>query len=76
MAIKAMTLVGLDVHARQTHAAVLVPETGEVRVSGLQMAPVEVVSFLEGFDGVVRAVYVSRADFDRHRVWWFPLFID
>jgi transposase len=57
MAIKAMTLVGLDVHARQTHAAVLVPETGEVRVSRLQMAPVEVASFLEGFDGGVRAVY-------------------
>jgi hypothetical protein len=30
MATKAMTLVGLDVHARQTHAAVLVPATGGV----------------------------------------------
>jgi hypothetical protein len=28
---QAMTLVGLDVHARQTHAAVLVRETGELR---------------------------------------------
>jgi transposase len=56
MAVKAMTLVGLDVHARQTHAAVLVPDTGELRVSKLRMAPVEVVGFLEGF-GPVRAVY-------------------
>src|SRR5215203_1958724 len=33
MAMKAMSLVGLDVHARQTHAAVLVPDTGDVRVA-------------------------------------------
>jgi transposase len=51
-----MTLVGLDVHARQTHAAVLVPETGELRVSVLRMAPVEVVGFLAGL-GPLRAVY-------------------
>src|ERR671931_148548 len=57
MAVKAMTLVGLDVHARQTHAAVLVPETGELRVSRLRMAPIEVVAFLAGFGGGVRAVY-------------------
>jgi|SRR5215204_324403 len=56
MAMKAMSLVGLDVHARQTHAAVLVPDTGEVRVSKLRMAPVEVVGFLEGL-GPLRAVY-------------------
>src|SRR3954451_3872339 len=56
MAMKAMSLVGLDVHARQTHAAVLVPDSGEVRVSVLRMAPVEVVGFLEGL-GAVRAVY-------------------
>src|SRR3954447_22112877 len=56
MAMKAMSLVGLDVHARQTHAAVLVPDTGEVRVSKLRMAPVEVVRFLEGLQPV-RAVY-------------------
>jgi hypothetical protein len=43
-----MTLVGLDVHARQTHAAVLDPDTGELGVSRLRMAPVEVASFLEG----------------------------
>src|SRR3954465_14814809 len=56
MAMKAMSLVGLDVHARQTHAAVLVPDSGEVRVSVLRMAPAEVVGFLEGL-GTVRAVY-------------------
>src|SRR3954447_10604752 len=55
MAMKAMALVGLDVHARQTHAAVLAPDTGEVRVCKLRMAPAEVVGFLEGL-GTVRAV--------------------
>jgi hypothetical protein len=54
---KAMSLVGLDVHARQTHAAVLVPETGELSVSKLRMEPVEVVGFLEGLGPGVRAVY-------------------
>jgi transposase len=57
MAMKAMTLVGLDVHARQTHAAVLIPATGELRVSRLRMPPVEVASFLEGFGPAVLAVY-------------------
>jgi len=57
MSVKAMSLVGLDVHARQTHAAVLVPDTGELSVSKLRMAPVEVVSFLEGLGPEVRAVY-------------------
>ena len=46
MSMKGMSLVGLDVHARQTHAAVFVPETGELRVSVLRMAPIEVVGFL------------------------------
>jgi len=54
---KAMTLVGLDVHARQTHAAVLVLETGELRSCRLQMAPEEVVGFLTGLPGPVVAVY-------------------
>jgi transposase len=57
MSMKAMSLVGLDVHARQTHAAVLVPDTGELAVSKLRMEPVEVVSFLEGLGSGVRAVY-------------------
>ena len=32
MSVKAMSLVGLDVHARQTHAAVLDLGTGELAV--------------------------------------------
>jgi hypothetical protein len=47
MKAKATSLVGLDVHARQTHAAVLDPGTGELGVSRLRMAPGQVVSFLE-----------------------------
>lgn len=54
---KAMTLVGLDVHARQTHAAVLDQATGELRVCKLRVPPVEVVSFLEGLGPRLRAVY-------------------
>jgi transposase len=57
MSVQAMSLVGLDVHARQTHAAVLVPNTGEVAVSKLRMDPVEVVSFLADLGPGVRAVY-------------------
>jgi len=57
MALKAMSLVGLDVHARQTHAAVLDPATGELGVSRLRMAPIEVVSFLEGLGPGVLGVY-------------------
>jgi transposase len=52
-----MTLVGLDVHARQTHVAVLARESGEVRGSRLRVAPAEVVSFLAGLPGPVLAVY-------------------
>ena len=54
---KAMTLVGLDVHARQTHAAALDRETGEVRNCRLRMAPEEVVGFLAGLRAPVLAVY-------------------
>jgi transposase len=57
MAVKAMTVVGLDVHARQTHAAIVDPVSGEVRVSRLRMAPIEVASFLEGLGPGVLAVY-------------------
>ena len=48
---KATCLVGLDVHARQTHAAILDLESGELAVSRLRMTPDEVVSFLEGWRG-------------------------
>jgi transposase len=57
MATKGMTLVGLDVHARQTHAAVLDPATGELAVSKLRMSALEVASFLERLGARVRAVY-------------------
>jgi transposase len=57
MAMKATALVGLDVHARQTHAAVLVPGTGELGVRKLPGAPVEVVSFLAGLGPAVVGVY-------------------
>jgi transposase len=54
---KAMTIVGLDVHARQSHAAVLDQATGELRVSKLVGAPEEVVPFLAGLRVPVLAVY-------------------
>ena len=54
---KATCLVGLDVHARQTHAAVLHLESGELGVSRLRMAADEVVSFLAGLPAPVVAVY-------------------
>jgi transposase len=57
MAMKATVLVGLDVHARQTHAAVLDLRSGELRASRLRMAPIEVVSFLDGLGPGVVAVY-------------------
>ena len=57
MAVKARWLVGLDVHARQTHAAVLDLETGELGVSRLRMSPDEVVSVLDRVGPGVRAVY-------------------
>lgn len=57
MSVKGKTLVGLDVHAAQTHAAILDVGSGELRVSRLRMAPIEVVAFLEGLGPGVRAVY-------------------
>src|SRR4051812_33000923 len=52
-----MSLVGLDVHASQTHAAVLDMSTGELRGVRLRMAPGQVVEFLATLPGPVRAVY-------------------
>ncbi len=57
MTAKATRLVGLDVHARQTHAAVLHLESGELAVSVLRMAPGEVVDVLERLGPGVVAVY-------------------
>lgn len=52
-----MSLVGLDVHASQTHAAILDMTTGELRGVKLRMPPGEVVEFLATLPGQVRAVY-------------------
>ncbi|HEY7438554.1 MAG TPA: IS110 family transposase, partial [Acidimicrobiia bacterium] len=57
MAMKGTTLVGLDVHAAQTHAAVLDTLTGEVRVRRLVCPPLEVVGFLQDLGRGVHAVY-------------------
>ena len=54
---QSMSLVGLDVHASQTHAAILDTGTGELRGVKLRMAPVQVVEFLAGLPGPVRPVY-------------------
>jgi transposase len=70
---QSMSLVGLDVHASQTHAAVLDTATGELRGVRLRMSPIGVVEFLVALPGPVRAVYeagptgfgLARAAIDR-----------
>jgi transposase len=70
---QSMSLVGLDVHASKTHAAVLDMSSGELRGVRLRMAPMGVVEFLAGLPGPVRAVYeagptgfgLARAAIDR-----------
>jgi transposase len=54
---QSMSLVGLDVHASQTHAAVLDVATGELRGVRLRMPPGQIVEFLQTLPGPVRAVY-------------------
>jgi transposase len=54
---RSMSLVGLDVHASQTHAAILDTASGELRCVRLRMAPGDVVGFLASLPGPVRAVY-------------------
>src|SRR4051795_8858499 len=60
MATKAMTLVGLDVHAPEPHAPVLEPASGELRVSRLRMPAVEVAAFLDGLGPRTVAVYEAE----------------
>ncbi len=70
---QSMSLVGLDVHASQTHAAILDMSSGELRGVKLRMAPGQVVEFLATLPGPVRAVYeagptgfgLARAAVDR-----------
>jgi transposase len=54
---RSISLVGLDVHASQTHAAILDVGTGELRGVKLRMPPADVVGFLAKLPGRVRAVY-------------------
>jgi transposase len=54
---QSMSLVGLDVHASQTCAAVLDTGSGELRGVKLRMPPRQVVEFLATLPGSVRAVY-------------------
>src|SRR5215210_9497723 len=70
---ESISLVGLDVHAVQTHAAILDTATGELRGVKLRMPPGQVVEFLATLPGPVRAVYeagptgfgLARAAVDR-----------
>ena len=52
-----MKLVGLDVHAQQTHAGVLDRSSGELWTRKLKTAPVGVVDFLETLGPQLIAVY-------------------
>ena len=52
-----MTWAGLDVHARSTHAAAVGVLTGEVRRARFGSGVDEVVGWLAGLPGPVRAVY-------------------
>ena len=55
--VQTMTWVGLDVHARSTHAAVVDAETGELRRLRMGGDADEVARFLSALRGLVRAVY-------------------
>lgn len=55
--MQTMTWVGLDVHARSTHAAVVDAATGELRRSRMSGDADEVARFLSALRGPVRAVY-------------------
>jgi transposase len=58
MTAKATCLVGLDVHARQTHAALLDSRTGEINVRRLiGMPEAAVLPYLEHLGGGVLAAY-------------------
>jgi transposase len=70
---QSMSLVGLDVHASQTHAAILDASSGELRSQRLRIPPGQIVEFLATLPGPVRAVYeagptgfgLARAAVDR-----------
>jgi transposase len=56
-----MTWIGLDVHARSVHAAIVEAQTGELRRRWLGGGVDEVVGFLASQHGPVRAVYEAGA---------------
>jgi len=63
MMAKATCLVGLDVHARQTHAALLDSRTGEINVRRLiGMPEAAVLSYLEHLGGRGAGGVRGRAD--------------
>jgi transposase len=55
--VQTMTWIGLDVHARSVHAAIVDAQTGELRRRRLGGGVEEVVSLLAAQRGPVRAVY-------------------
>ena len=55
--VQTMTWVGLDVHARSVHAAVVESETGELRRARLGGGMDEVMRFLGTLRGPVQATY-------------------
>jgi transposase len=57
MMAKATCLVGLDVHARQTHAAVLDLRSGQLEMRRLNCPPEQTVAFLRDLATPVVAVY-------------------
>jgi pyruvate/2-oxoglutarate dehydrogenase complex dihydrolipoamide dehydrogenase (E3) component len=63
MAVKATCLVGLDVHARQTHAAILHLDSGELGVSRLVMPPAEDVWAMRECAGSPQFTHVAFDDF-------------
>ena len=50
-------MVGMDVHARSTHGAAIESLTGELRRVRFGAGTEEVVAWLAGLPGPVRAVY-------------------
>src|SRR5919197_48020 len=50
-------IVGLDVHASETHATVLKPDTGELERRRLRGRPHELIPWLQSLEQPLRAVY-------------------
>jgi hypothetical protein len=60
-------VVGLDVHATQTHACALTPETGELEARRLGGPPIGALELLEALPAPILAVYeAGPTGFVRH----------